>query len=81
MSDDKLAALAHEKYINLETYRKDGTPILTPVWFVQQGGNVYVYSLANAGKVKRIRRTSMVRIAPCDMRGTLKGDWIAGTAR
>jgi PPOX class probable F420-dependent enzyme len=81
MSDDKLAALANEKYINLETYRRDGTPVLTPVWFVQHGGDIYVYSLANAGKVKRIRHTSMVRIAPCDMRGKLKGDWIPGTAR
>ena len=81
MDNEKLAALAAEKYISLESYKRDGAPVLTPVWFVQDGHDIYVYSLANAGKVKRIRRTSKVRIAPCDMRGNLKGDWIPGTAR
>ena len=81
MSDANLAALANEKYISLETYKRDGTPVLTPVWFVQNDHSIYVYSLANAGKVKRIRHTSKVRIAPCDLRGNLKGNWIPGTAR
>jgi PPOX class probable F420-dependent enzyme len=81
MNDSKLSALANEKYISLETYRKDGTPVLTPVWFAQDGDDLYVYSLADAGKIKRIRHTFAVRIAPCTARGGIKGEWIRGTAR
>src|SRR5215467_13193432 len=77
----KLATLANQKYISLETYKRDGTPVLTPVWFVEHGGEIYVYSLANAGKVKRIRHTSAVRFAPCTARGAVKGAWIPGAAR
>src|SRR5215471_3898486 len=81
MKDREHSALANQKYISLETYKKDGTPVLTPVWFAEHDGNVYLYSLADAGKVKRIRKTPRVRIAPCDARGKLKGEWIPGTAR
>jgi len=81
MNDQTLAGLAHQEYISLETYKRDGTAVRTPVWFVERGGDIYVYSLADAGKVKRIRNTARVRIAPCDARGRLKGDWIPGTAR
>jgi PPOX class probable F420-dependent enzyme len=81
MSSEKLAQLADQKYLSLETYRKDGTPVATPVWFAQEGRVFYVYSLANAGKVKRIRNNPRVRIAPCDIRGRLKGEWVDGEAR
>jgi hypothetical protein len=72
---------ANEKYLNLETLRKTGTPVRTPLWFAEENGLLYVYSLADAGKVKRIRNNPRVRVAPCDMRGNLKGDWVDGQAR
>ena len=84
MNADKLAALAGGKYLNLETYRRTGTPVRTPVWFAaddQNPGSLFVYTELNAGKVKRIRNNSSVRIAPCNMRGTVKGEWVAATAR
>jgi PPOX class probable F420-dependent enzyme len=40
-----------------------------------------VYTNATSGKVKRIRNGGRVRLAPCDMRGGLRGDWIDGQAR
>jgi len=68
-------------YLNLETYRKSGAAIQTPVWFATDGdGTIYVYSLAKAGKVKRVRNNGKVRIAPCDVRGRLEGDWIDARA-
>ena len=70
-----------ERYLNLETYRRTGQAVATPVWFVVDGGVIYVYSLADAGKVKRIRNNPRVRIAPCDVRGALKGAWVDATAR
>jgi len=81
MSSGKLSQFAGEKYLNLETYRKNGKAVATPVWFAQDGGVLYIYSLADAGKVKRIRNNLRVRIASCDMRGKLKGEWVEARAR
>jgi PPOX class probable F420-dependent enzyme len=72
--------LSSHKYLNLRTYRKTGAPVDTPVWFAEKDGGLYIYSLANAGKIKRIRNNPAVKVAPCDMRGKLRGDWIPGRA-
>jgi uncharacterized protein len=68
------------KYINLETYRKSGAGVQTPVWFAQDGAVLYVWTGAASGKVKRIRRSGQVKVAPSDMRGGLLGDWVSGAA-
>jgi uncharacterized protein len=78
-------AFEHNRYLNLESFRKNGQGVRTPVWFAGDpaGGHpqrLYVYSEADSGKAKRIRRNSRVRIAPCDMRGKLLGDWIEARA-
>ena len=70
-----------QQYLSLETYRKTGAAVATPVWFAQEGDRLYIYSLANAGKVKRIRNNPRVRIAPCSARGVVKGPWVEGEAR
>ena len=61
--------------------RKNGKAVATPVWFAQNGSVLYIYSLADAGKVKRIRNNPRVRVAPCDMRGKLKGEWVEARGR
>jgi PPOX class probable F420-dependent enzyme len=85
-----IAQFASAKYLNLETFRKSGIGVCTPVWFAPapaESGAVsapevfYVYSEADAGKVKRIRNNLKVRVAPCDMRGNLRGAWVDGRAR
>jgi PPOX class probable F420-dependent enzyme len=81
MSSDKLAILEGHKYINLETYRKNGTAVQTPVWFVIDGGQIFVTTRPDTGKVKRLKNNQSVRIMPCGMRGESKGEWITGTAR
>jgi uncharacterized protein len=81
MSTKSFAQFADQKYLNLETYRKTGQPVATPVWFAEANGMLYMYSLANAGKVKRVRNNSRVRIVPCDMRGQPKGEWVEAKAR
>jgi hypothetical protein len=78
---DPLAQFANARYINLETFRKNGVGVRTPVWFAQDGNVFYVYSAPDAGKVKRIRNNPKVRAAPCDMRGHLRGAWVDGIAR
>lgn len=47
----------------------------TPVWFAEDGGIYYVFTAGDAGKVKRLRNSSRARIAPCDVRGRLLGEW------
>ena len=71
----------NKKYLNLETYRKNGAPVLTPMWFAEQDGQFYVYSVAEVGKVKRIRNNARVRVAPCGVRGNIEGEWVAGIAK
>jgi len=80
MSSPNLAPFAGQKYLNLESVKRDGTPVQTPVWFAEEHGVLYVYTLANAGKVKRIRRHPRIRIAPCTMRGTVTGPWVEADA-
>lgn len=81
MSNEKISQFAGEKYLNLESYRKSGVAVATPVWFAEDSGTLYIYSLANAGKVKRIRNNPRVRVMPCDIRGKPKGEWVEALAR
>jgi PPOX class probable F420-dependent enzyme len=73
--------LERAKYINLVTFRKDGREVSTPVWCVAVDGKLYFYTNGNMGKIKRIRATKRVRVAPSDGRGTPLGPWSEGTGR
>jgi len=69
------------KYINLATYRKDGSLAETPVWAAPLGGKLVVFTLRETYKVKRVRNNPRVRVARCDVRGKLLGEWYDGTCR
>jgi PPOX class probable F420-dependent enzyme len=69
------------KYINLESFKRDGNPVSTPVWFVVDNGIIFVVTRSNTGKVKRIRNNPNVRIVPSGFRGEPKGVWCDGTAK
>lgn len=73
--------LARSKYVSLTTFRRDGTPVATPVWVARQGDELVVYTARSSGKVKRLRNNDRVLVAPCDMRGRVTGDVVDGTAR
>ena len=81
MNTDKLAPFAEQMYLNLESFRKNGQAVRTPLWFAEGDGVLYFYTVAHSYKVKRLRNNPHVRIAPCDVRGKVKGDWIEATAR
>jgi PPOX class probable F420-dependent enzyme len=65
--------LGEGKYLLLTTYRKDGRAVPTPVWVVAEGGVLFAWSAADAGKVKRIRRDGKVDVGPCDIKGKPTG--------
>lgn len=76
-----LDAFHKQQYLNLETFRKNGESMRTPVWFVQEAGTIYIRTIANSGKVKRIRNNSHVNVAPCKVDGELLGEWMPATGR
>ena len=67
-----LDELGTQKYVRLTTYKRDGTPVATPVWVVPDGGDLLVITDQDTGKVKRLRHTSAVLLTPCDMRGQVE---------
>lgn len=64
-----LTALRGRQCIRLTTFRKTGVPVSTPVWFAVKGDRIYLFSLAGAGKLKRIRNNPSVKVAPSDFQG------------
>ncbi|GAB4314557.1 MAG: PPOX class F420-dependent oxidoreductase [Phototrophicales bacterium] len=74
--------LNNHQFISLKTYRKNGNAVATPVWFVREDGKLYVMTLPESGKAKRIRNNNQVEVAPCDGRGNLLGvDYIPAQVR
>jgi|TARA_B100001750_G_scaffold116470_1_gene92311 PPOX class probable F420-dependent enzyme len=78
---DMLEQFSEQKYINLETYKRDNTPIKTPVWFVIDNGLVYIITRESTGKVKRLKNNQNVRIVPCSFKGEIKSEWVNGKAQ
>jgi PPOX class probable F420-dependent enzyme len=78
--DPKLAEFGDRKYISVETFKKNGQGVKTPVWFVLHENAFYAYTEADSWKVKRIRNNPRVRVAVCNMRGNIKGPWLDATA-
>jgi len=76
-----VAELDRHRYLCLATVRRNGSEVRTPVWFASADGKLYVFSAGNSGKVKRLRHSSRARVAPCDARGGVRGDWREVTAR
>ena len=75
--------IVQSRYVSLTTYRRDGTPVATPVWHVPHKAELWIVTEAASGKVKRIRNNPQVRVAPCSVRGTVAPDapTATGTAR
>ncbi len=80
MPDPELAQFDGQKYISLETFKKNGQGVKTPIWFVLQENAFYVYTEADSWKVKRILNNPRVRVAVCNIRGDVRGPWLDATA-
>ncbi|MFG2528824.1 PPOX class F420-dependent oxidoreductase [Streptomyces sp. NPDC048516] len=64
-------AVARSPYVSLVTYRKNGTPVATPVWAVAEGEELLVWTRDDSWKVKRLRNDGRVTVTPCDVRGRI----------
>ena len=64
-----------QQYLNIETFRKNGQGVKTPVWFALDGEALRIWTFAGSGKIKRIRNNDTVRVAPSTASGEPTGDW------
>ena len=81
MAAHGLKSLEREPYINLETFRRNGNGVRTPVWFAILDRRLYVVTDGTSAKVKRIRATKRIRLAACGVAGAVHGPWLDGSAR
>lgn len=78
MSD--FSCFRKEEFLSLETYRKNGETIKSPMWFAQDNDALYLWTMADSSKVKRIRNNPHVNIAPCKRMGEVTGEWLTAHA-
>lgn len=79
--NETFANLQGHEYVNLVTFRKNGEPVNTPVWFAKQDQLVYIITDGNSGKVQRIHDNAMVELAPCTLNGRVLGKPHEGMAQ
>ena len=77
---DAIAALQGEDYINLETFKRNGAGVKTPIWFVDDGQALFFFTNGESWKVKRLARNPACKLAACGVRGAIKGPWFDGSA-
>jgi PPOX class probable F420-dependent enzyme len=67
------AEIHGQKYVSLATFRKSGVAVRTPIWFAAENSKLYFMTRSDSGKFKRIRNNPRVKVAPCTIRGKIKG--------
>lgn len=81
MSPATVATIADAKYVQLTTFRKDGTAVATPLWACRDGADLVMWTVTDSYKVRRIRRDPRVLVQACDVRGkAVSGPEVVGTA-
>jgi uncharacterized protein len=78
---NQLEQFSNQKFLNLETFRKNGEGMKTPVWFTQEGRTLFVRTVDGSGKVKRVHNNGRVNVAPCAVDGKLLGEWVPAQAQ
>lgn len=66
-----LEALFPGRYLSVTSFKRDGTAVATPVWFVSDGSRLFAFTDLHSAKVRRIRRDPHVLVAPCRVDGKL----------
>lgn len=81
LDSDALRTLDRERYLSLATFKRNGDAVETPVWFAEGNGRLWVFTEAGSWKVKRLRNDDRIRVAACNARGRVHGEWADGTGR
>src|SRR5579864_3917914 len=80
-TEDPFAFLSPYEFVLLTTFRTSGVGVPTAMWFAYEHGKLYMVTGRSTGKLKRIRTTSRVLVAPCDWMGKVLGPQVEAYAR
>ncbi len=75
-----LEALFPGRYLSVTTFKRDGTGVATPVWFVSDGRRLFAFTDLHSAKILRMRRNPRVLVASCRVGGKLRGEPVAARA-
>ena len=68
------------RYLSVTSFKRDGTGVATPVWFVSDGRRLFALTDLHSAKVRRIRRNPHVLVASCRPDGKLRGEPVPARA-
>lgn len=80
MTNGPIPQLAGERFVSVQTFRRTGEGVTTPVWFAEVGDGFVFGTHADSGKIKRIRNNSKVRFAAANYRGLERSEYADATA-
>ena len=75
-----LEAFTRGRFLSVTSFKRDGTGVATPVWFVSDGRRLYAFTDLHSAKVRRIRRNPEVLVASCRPGGKLRREPVHGRA-
>ena len=78
MTAPSLKELAAERYVSLVTFRRNGNAVSTPIWVAACDGKLYAVTNGTSVKMKRLKANDRIRLAACDARGKVRGEWAQG---
>jgi len=81
MTAPSLEDLAAERYVSLVTFRRNGNGVSTPIWVAPCDGKLYAVTNGTSVKMKRLKANDRIRLAACDARGRVRGEWVEGHGR
>jgi PPOX class probable F420-dependent enzyme len=73
--------LGRARFVLLETRKRDGSWVGTPVSVVVDGGRAFFRAYDASGKAKRLHNFPEVRVTASNYRGKTRGDRVTGTTR
>jgi PPOX class probable F420-dependent enzyme len=68
------------RYLSVTSFKRDGTAVATPVWFVSDGRRLFAFTDLHSAKVRRIRRDSRVLVASCRADGKPRREPVSARA-
>lgn len=68
------------RYLSVTSFKRDGTGVATPVWFVSDDSRLFAFTDLHSAKIRRIRREPRVLVASCRPDGKLRREPVEATA-
>jgi uncharacterized protein len=75
-----LGALFPGRYLSITSFKRDGTGVATPVWFVSDGTRLFALTDLHSAKVRRIRHNPRVLVASCRADGKVRSEPVPARA-